>query len=123
MAKRKYNKNKNLSPLEELHSRDLEQRMEEERQRHVLRSLQCERLEKTLTEQKIKRILFYPYAVSCLGILVMILYLIIKGHCFVDLPLLMILAVLTVLFLWMQLKENQKLCDRIETMLEERRNR
>ncbi len=118
MAKRRYNPKKNLSHLEEVHAMEQERRMEEQRQRQV----QCNRLEKTLEEQKAKQILFYPYAVGCIGVLLMILYLVIKGHCFVDLPLLIILAVLTAVFLTLQLKENKRLCDRVEMMLEERRH-
>lgn len=122
MAKRRYNPKKNLSHLEEVHAMEQERRMEEQRQRQVQRAMECNRLEKTLEEQKAKQILFYPYAVGCIGVLLMILYLVIKEHCFVDLPLLIILAVLTAVFLTLQLKENKRLCDRVEMMLEERRH-
>ena len=122
MAKRKYNPKKNMSPLDEVHVREQELRMEKQRQRQVQSLMEHKRLESMLKEQKTKQILFYPYAVGCVGVLVMILYLVVKGHCLVDLPLLAVLAVLTAVLLWRQLRENQRLCDRVEEMLEERRH-
>lgn len=119
MAKHKYHKN-NVSPLEEFHEEKQEICMEEQQQEK--QAMECSHLEKMLKEQKRKRVLFYPYAASCIGVLVLILYLVIKGHCVVDLPLLIILAILTAVFLWIQLKENQRLCERVEDMLEERRH-
>lgn len=123
MAKQKNNPKKKLSYQEEVHAREQELRMEEQRKSQVRQEMDCRRLESMLKEQKTKQILFYPYAVGCVGVLVMILYLVVKGHCFVDFPLLVLLAVLTAALLWRQLRENQRLCDRVEEMLEERRNR
>ena len=122
MAKQKNNPKKKLSYQEEVHAREQELRMEEQRKNQVRQEMDCRRLESMLKEQKTKQILFYPYAVGCVGVLVMILYLVVKGHCFVDLPLLAVLAVLTAVLLWWQLRENQRLCDRVEEMLEERRH-
>ena len=122
MAKRKNNENKKISPLDEVHVKEQELRMEKQRQRQVQSLMEHRRLEKMLDEQKAKQILFYPYAVGCVGVLVMLLYLVVKGHCFVDLPLLVLLAVLAAVLLWLQLRENQRLCDRVEEMLEERRH-
>ena len=122
MAKRKYNEKKKISPLDEVHVKEQELRMEKQRQRQVQSLMEHRRLEKMLDEQKAKQILFYPYAVGCVGVLVMLLYLVVKGHCFVDLPLLVLLAVLAAVLLWLQLRENQRLCDRVEEMLEERRH-
>ncbi len=122
MAKQKNNPKKKLSYQEEVHAREQELRMEEQRKNQVRQEMDCRRLESTLKEQKAKQILFYPYAIGCVGVVVMILYLVVKGHCFVDLPLLAVLAVLTAVLLWLQLRENQRLCDRVEEMLEERRH-
>ena len=122
MAKRENNENKKISPLDEVHVREQEFRMEKQRQRQVQSLMEHKRLESMLKEQKAKQILFYPYAIGFVGVLFMILYPVVKVHCFVDIPLLAVLAVLTAVLLWWQLRENQRLCDRVEKMLEERRH-
>ena len=122
MAKRENNENKKISPLDEVHVREQEFRMEKQRQRQVQSLMEHKRLESMLKEQKTKQILFYPYAIGFVGVLFMILYPVVKVHCFVDIPLLAVLAVLTAVLLWWQLRENQRLCDRVEKMLEERRH-
>ena len=122
MAKRENNENKKISPLDEVHVREQEFRMEKQRQRQVQSLMEHKRLESMLKEQKTKQILFYPYAIGFVGVLFMILYPVVKVHCFVDIPLLAVLAVLTVVLLWLQIRENQRLCHRVEEMLEEGRH-
>lgn len=122
MAKTTRKKNKNLSPLEELHVQEQERQMEERRQLQVKQAMQCNRLETVLAGQKVKKLLYYPFAVSCLAVIVLILYAIVQAHCLVDLPLFVILTVLTVACLFFMQRENRRLCGRIEEMLEERRH-
>lgn len=122
MEKHKYNPKKTMSPLDEVHVKEQELRMEKQRQRQVQSLMEYRRLESMLKEQKTKQILFYPYAIGLVGVLFMILYPVVKVHCFVDIPLLAVLAVLTVVLLWLQIRENQRLCHRVEEMLEEGRH-
>lgn len=122
MAMRKCNSKENTLPLEEAHADQQELQKEKQCQSQVPGLMEHTSLEKMLAEQKAKRILFFHYAVGCVGVLVMILYLVVKSHCFVDLPLLLLLALLTAVFLWLQLRENKKICVRLEKMLKERRH-
>lgn len=122
MAKTSKKKNKNLSPLEELHVQEQERQMEEKRQLHVKQAMQCSRLETVLAEQTVKKLLYYPFVVGCLAVIVLILYWIVQGHCPVDLPLFVIMAALAVACLFFMQRENRRLCGRIEEMLEERRH-
>ena len=59
-----------------------------------------------------------------LGILpvffILVLYVIIRKHCFVDLPLFVILAVVAIWLMRTLFVKNQELCDRISEMLGER---
>ena len=66
--------------------------------------------------------MYYPFAVGCLTVIVLILYAIVKEHCLVDMPLFILLSVLALVFLCLLQRENRKLCVRIEAMLEERRH-
>lgn len=122
MAKHAQTKNKTFSPQEELRVKEQELQMEQRRQLQVKQTMECERLETVLTEQKVKKLMYYPFAVGCLTVIVLILYAIVKGHCLVDLPLFILLSVLALVFLCLLQRENRKLCVRIEAMLEERRH-
>lgn len=122
MAKTIKKKNKNLSPLEELHVQEQERQMEEKRQLHVKQEMECSRLETVLAEQTVKKLMYYPFAVGCLAVIILILYVIVHNHCLVDFQLFVILAVMALVFLVLLRRENQRLCGRIEGMLEERRH-
>ena len=53
-------------------------------------------------------------------LLILVLYVIIRKHCFVDLPLFVILAVVAIWLMRTLFVKNQELCDRISEMLGER---
>ena len=78
MAKHAQTKNKTFSPQEELRVKEQELQMEQRRQLQVKQTMECDRLETVLTEQKVKKLMYYPFAVGCLTVIVLILYAIVK---------------------------------------------
>lgn len=79
-----------------------------------------ERLRTMWEEQTAKRISFYPIAVGVVALLILFLYMIISRHCFIDMPLLVILAVISMVLIYLSISKGRILTKRIDQMLEER---
>ena len=79
-----------------------------------------ERLQAMQKEQTAKRISFYPIAVGVVAFLILILYIIISRHCLMDMPLLVVLCVLSMVMIFLSLSKGRALTGRIDQMLEER---
>lgn len=93
----------------------------QERQRQLLRG-QEERLTEIWGEQKKKRVMGFPAAVAILAVFLMVFYVLVQEHCWFDFPLLILLVLVSAFLIGLTLYKNEKLCERINSMLEERRS-
>lgn len=82
---------------------------------------QMEHLTELSREQNKKEVKGFLIVIGGLFLLILVLYVVFREHCFIDLPLLILLLIISVLMAGMILYKNRKLCERIEGMLEERR--
>ena len=78
-------------------------------------------LQEMLEQEKRGQLRFFPLAIGMLAVFVLVLYVIVQGHCIVDLPLFVILAAVAVWLMRDLYVKNQKLCDRISEALGEKR--
>ena len=114
MAKNK-SRRQDVNPVsdpksEELRQRILESQLEEEGQR-------LKQIQEQAESSKLRNFLLL---LGILPVFILVLYVIIRKHCFVDLPLFVILAVVAIWLMGRLFVKNQELCNRISEVLEER---
>ena len=78
-------------------------------------------LRNMLEREKSSRLHFFTLTIGMLVVFVLVLYVIVRGHCFVDLPLFGILAAVAVWLMRDLFVKTQRLCDRISEELGEKR--
>ena len=118
MAKNK-NRRQDINPVSDSRSEELRQRILIQ-QRQMQIEGEIKQLEQMLEQAKSNKLHFFLLMIGSLTVFILVLYLIIHGHCFVDLPLFVILAAVAIWLMRMLFKKNQELCDRISDMLGER---
>lgn len=118
MAKMK-SRRQESNPVSDPRSEELRQRiLEQQKQMQIEKEIRC--LEELQDQARNNRFYFFPLAIGTLAILILVLYVVIKGHCFIDMPLFVILAVIAICLMKDLFVKNQKLCDRISERLGER---
>ena len=79
-----------------------------------------ETLEEIRDREQIRRFCVIPIAIVFILIVVAILSTIIKKHCFVDMPLFVILSLVSLILIVMMINRGRELSNRINRILEER---
>ena len=79
-----------------------------------------ESLEEIRHREQFRRLCVVPIAIAFVLTVVAILYMIVKIHCFVDIPLFVILAVVSLILIRMMIVRGRELSNRIDRMIEER---
>lgn len=79
-----------------------------------------ESLEEIRDREQIRRLCVIPIAIEFIVIVVAILSVIIKKHCFVDMPLFVILSLVSLILIVMMINRGRELSNRINRILEER---
>ena len=113
MAKNK-SRRQEVNPVSDPKSEELRQRiqvqLEEEGQR-------LKQIQEQAESSKLRNFLLL---IGILPVFILVLYVIIRKHCFVDLPLFVILAVVAIWLMGKLFVKNKELCNRISEVLEER---
>ena len=118
MAKNK-NRGQDVNPVSDPRSEELRQKILMQ-QRQMQIEAEIKQLEQMQEQAESNKLRSFLLIIGSLTVFILVLYVIIHGHCFVDLPLFAILAVVAIWLMRTLLKKNQELCDRISDMLGER---
>ena len=119
MASKKRNRTGN-QPVKSQESRQEELRRKYQRIWNEKMEQQKERLENLDVEQNQKRVLYAPYVCVLVVGFVMLLLWLVGSHCYVDVPLLIVLFGVTIILALLTIYKNRELCQRIRDMRAER---
>ena len=118
MAKNK-SRRQDVNPVSDPKSEELRQRILES-QYQVQLEEEGQRLKQMREQAESSKLRNFLLLIGILPIFILVLYIIIRKHCFVDLPLFLILTVVAIWLMGRLFVKNQKLCNRISEVLEER---
>lgn len=76
-------------------------------------------LEKIRDQEQIRRFCVFPIAIAFIVIVVAILSVTTKKHCFVDMPLFVIFSLVSLILIVMMINRGRELSNRINRMIEE----
>ena len=113
------NRGQGVNPASDSRSEELRQKiLMQQRQMQIEAEIQqLEQMQKQAESSKLRNFLLL---IGILPVFILVLYVIIWGHCFVDLPMFVVLAVVAICLIRTLFVKNRELCDRISDMLAER---
>ena len=118
MAKNK-SRRQDVNPVSDPKSEELRQRILESQYQMQLEE-EGQRLKQIQEQAESSKLRNFLLLIGILPIFILVLYIIIRKHCFVDLPLFVILAVVAIWLMGRLFVKNQELCNRISEILGER---
>lgn len=118
MAKNK-SRRQDVNPVSDPTSEEFRQRILDS-QYQVQLEEEGQRLKQIQEQAESSKLRNFLLFLGILPIFILVLYIIIRKHCFVDLPLFIILAVVAIGLMGRLFVKNQELCKRISEMLEEK---
>ena len=117
MAKNK-SRRQDVNPVSDPTSEELRQRILDSQYQVQLEEEGQRRLKQIQEQAESSKLRNFLLLLGILPIFILVLYIIIRKHCFVDLPLFIILAVVAIGLMGRLFVKNQELCNRISEVLE-----
>lgn len=118
MAKNK-SRRQDVNPVSDPTSEEFRQRILDSQYQVQLEEEGQRRLKQIQEQAESSKLRNFLLLLGILPIFILVLYIIIRKHCFVDLPLFIILAVVAIGLMGRLFVKNQELCKRISEVLEE----
>lgn len=118
MAKNK-SRRQDVNPVSDPTSEEFRQRILDSQYQVQLEEEGQRRLKQIQEQAESSKLRNFLLLLGILPIFILVLYIIIRKHCFVDLPLFIILAVVAIGLMGRLFVKNQELCNRISEVLEQ----